>query len=168
MTKEQEDERNQLIAANEYIPSSEFLNIHRYPTLHLIKAIPNPVQMVFTDINTQISNLSIEDASEARMKLFTCIKDICFQDELTAKYMFLNLIQRITSRIDGIPIGSFNINIYSKEEDIIKFVAENITRLSTGINTHTMYHSITIPSLKDVSLIPKKNHETNKLEYGKF
>lgn len=70
--------------------------------------------------------------------------------------------------MDGIPIGAFNINVYSKEEQVIKFIAENISLLSTAINTHTFYHEITIPSLKEVSLIPRKNYETNKLEYGKF
>lgn len=51
LTKEQEAERNELIAANEYMPGSEFLNIHRYPTLHLISSIPNPVEGILTDLS---------------------------------------------------------------------------------------------------------------------
>lgn len=48
MTKEEEDKYDEAMKENEYLPSNEFHHMNRYPVLHLIKAIDNPTNLLFS------------------------------------------------------------------------------------------------------------------------
>jgi len=75
------------------------------------------------------------------------LKEICFFDETLSSFILLNILSKVTTRAEGIPIGAFNLNIYSPIEEESKQLVDNITRLLTGITTHTFYHPVSIESL---------------------
>ena len=93
---------------------------------------------------------------------------MCCGDEFAAKMLLLNLASSVYGRKDGMPLGSFNINLFTTEQGPASFMAEQIKNFAEGISTNTLAHKVTIKSMSQIPLTPKKNYDQNKLIPGLF
>ena len=146
-----------------YLPTNEFENMARYPVLHAVTMLPNPLSLDEESLESQFANLTLDAAQTCRAKMLECLTGLT-QDETAAKYLLLNLISRVNKRVDGIPLGIVNINLFSTED--ASKLREELLKFYSIVLDRTMYFPLTLDSITKVPMVAVKNYETNRLERG--
>lgn len=139
----------------------------RYPTLHIFTALENPFRLLQDPLVAQMEALSFEGFNRDEV-ILPCLKELCLGDELAAEYVLLNLISRVHTRDDGVPLGTANINLYTKDKEAADSIAENLKNMIEAITTHTLHMPVTCEAIASVPFIPVKDYEKNKLVRGAF
>ena len=104
--------------------------------------------------------------TEHRSKLMKCLQEITCGDETSAELLLLNLVSKVYSRVDSIPLGAFNMNLYTLDKDLITEIHNNISTLYTALIPNQLNFPITLETMNKIALVPKKNYEKNQLEGG--
>ena len=84
LSEKEEEDRLKLIEANGYVPGNEFTEMPKYPVLHAIARIPDPVSLLPENLESQFSNLDLNAVETCHNKLKAMLKGICSGDELAA------------------------------------------------------------------------------------
>lgn len=133
------------IRINEII---EFTGVYNSNSLYAIH---------FKKLSSPYPFKGINNFKEAREETIKYINSY-FQDELTSEYFLIHILSRIYSRNGNIPLGKLNVNLMN---------CYDIKTLETLISN--IYPLMTKSKINDIiglKLIPKKNYDNNRLEYG--
>ncbi|KAJ8974185.1 hypothetical protein NQ317_004864 [Molorchus minor] len=101
-----------------------------------------------------------------RKELLIVLTQLLLGDELAAEYLLLHLISEVYLSRDLMPLGKFSLNISNIPQlQDIDYVLELYKFIETFV-TKSYYLPMTLQNMNELSFIPKKDYECNRLTSG--
>ncbi|KAF7990707.1 hypothetical protein HCN44_000512 [Aphidius gifuensis] len=130
--------------------------------------VPRLHAMKITEIkkNNNINQEIISKAQTIRGDLHMVLSQLLFGDSLVADYVICHLISSVYLRKDFLPLGNFPLNITNFPVDKCPTFAADFYSIISKLVPKSYLFECTLDSLNDLSLIPKKDYESNRLTSG--
>lgn len=117
-------------------------------------------------LNTKDDELDTDRINFVRKELLIVLTQLLLGDELAAEYLICHLISEIYLRKDLMSLGKFSLNI----SNIPKFenldFAMELYKFIENFIPKSHYLPMTLENMNDLSFIPKKDYECNRLTSG--
>lgn len=101
-----------------------------------------------------------------REALLRHLTTVLGNDDVAAHFMLLHLLSKVHARSDDIAVGKFSLNLTCFKKETVSVFGEQLTLTLKNLLPFTFYIPLTVEYLNTVSLAPKKNYDTNRLETG--
>ncbi|KAK0097807.1 hypothetical protein PV326_013648 [Microctonus aethiopoides] len=101
-----------------------------------------------------------------RSDLHMVLSQLLFGDNLAADYLICHLISSIYTRKDYLCLGNFPINITNFPLEKCPTFTKDFYDILSRFVTKSHYFEVTLDNLNDLSLVPKKDYECNRLSSG--
>ncbi|XP_060535093.1 mini-chromosome maintenance complex-binding protein [Cylas formicarius] len=154
---DRDDIENQMEIQTHHPPSSLVPSIH---AVHFRKMLHN---------NPLVTNQASLDSSQMNLikkNLLVVLSQLLMGDTLAAEYLICHLISEIYSRRHCMPLGKFTLNI--SQVPVFQhnnYVPEVYTFLEMLV-PKSLYLAMTLENMNNLSFIPKKDYECNRLTSG--
>uniref|UniRef100_A0A8D8YNC6 Mini-chromosome maintenance complex-binding protein n=1 Tax=Cacopsylla melanoneura TaxID=428564 RepID=A0A8D8YNC6_9HEMI len=112
--------------------------------------------------------LSAEEITNVRKDLKLVLTQLLMGDDVAAEYLICYLLSRVYTRDNvGFALGKFSLNLFHKDlssscADYGKMMYEILKLMLT--KSH--YFELSVKSLNETTMIPKKDYSTNRLQSG--
>ncbi|KAL0359119.1 UNVERIFIED_CONTAM: Mini-chromosome maintenance complex-binding protein [Sesamum angustifolium] len=103
---------------------------------------------------------------EVREALLGHLTVVLGNDRVAAQYLLLHLLSRVHARIDSIAVGKLSLNLTCFNKESISVFGNHLKLAMESLLPFTQCLSLTVDYLNTVSLAPKKDYRTNRLESG--
>ncbi|KAL0452663.1 UNVERIFIED_CONTAM: Mini-chromosome maintenance complex-binding protein [Sesamum latifolium] len=103
---------------------------------------------------------------EVREALLGHLTAVLGNDRVAAQYMLLHLLSRVHARIDSIAVGKLSLNLTCFNKESISVFGNHLKLVMESLLPFTQCLPLTVDYLNTVSLAPKKDYHTNRLESG--
>ncbi|OAD57260.1 Mini-chromosome maintenance complex-binding protein, partial [Eufriesea mexicana] len=130
------------------------------PRLHAIKIIQSTKQDI--KINSQI----MSKAELIRSDLHLILNQLLFGDHLAADYLICHLLSSIYVRRDYFCLGTYPLNITHFPVIKYKEFPKDLYKFLTLLTEKSHFLEITLENLNNLTLLPKKDYECNRLTSG--
>ncbi|XP_017779781.1 PREDICTED: mini-chromosome maintenance complex-binding protein [Nicrophorus vespilloides] len=98
-------------------------------------------------------------------EMLTVLTQLLLGDSFAAEYLIYNLISEVYSRQDFLPLGKFCLNLSNIPVETVNF-GEEIYKIIAEIVPKSYYLSMTLENMNDLTFIPKKDYDSNRLTSG--
>ena len=113
-----------------------------------------------SEINETSINKVSQELKDIKERLKAVVKIALGGDDVAAEYFIMNVISRVHTRKNELVLGNLCTNI----SNIYPLEAKALSELISNISLMTSYIPLTIDSLEEMKLFPKKNYDTNSME----
>ncbi|KAJ8667055.1 hypothetical protein QAD02_008717 [Eretmocerus hayati] len=129
------------------------------PRLHAVK--------VFRSKNKFISDTQeiFSTAERVRGDLRLVLSQILFGDELAADYLICHLISSVYLRKDYLCLGAYTLNITNFPMQYTNF-SKDLYEILKQLIPKSHFLDVTLDNLNEMSFLPKKDYECNRLTSG--
>ncbi|MED6211896.1 hypothetical protein PIB30_077982 [Stylosanthes scabra] len=87
-------------------------------------------------------------------------------DDVAAHFVLLHLLSKVHSRADTLAVGKLSLNLTCFSKEIVSIFGNQLKDAVKNLVPFTHCIPLTVEYLNNVSLAPKKNYDTNRLETG--
>ncbi|XP_014231994.1 mini-chromosome maintenance complex-binding protein [Trichogramma pretiosum] len=129
------------------------------PRLHAIKIVDEINKFIVNPVHI------LPKAEKIRGDLKILLSPLLFGDEVAADYLICHLISSVYVRKECMCLGTYPINISHFPEQFMNF-KQDFYDILKEILIKSHLFEITLESLNDTSLIPKKDYDCNRLTSG--
>ncbi|KAK7353531.1 hypothetical protein VNO80_18980 [Phaseolus coccineus] len=101
-----------------------------------------------------------------REALLRHLTTILGNDDVTSHFMLLHLLSKVHARDNGLAVGKLSLNLTCFRKETVSVYGKQLTLVLKKLLPFTFCIPLTVEYLNTVSLAPKKNYDTNRLETG--
>ncbi|KAL9313778.1 hypothetical protein ACSQ67_019230 [Phaseolus vulgaris] len=101
-----------------------------------------------------------------REALLRHLTTILGNDDVTSHFMLLHLLSKVHARDNGLAVGKLSLNLTGFKKETVSVFGKQLTLVLKKLLPLTFCIPLTVEYLNTVSLAPKKNYDTNRLETG--
>lgn len=105
---------------------------------------------------------------EIREALLRHLTAVLGNDDFATHFMLLHLLSNVHARADDLAVGKLSLNLTCFSKEIVSVFGKPLSAALKNLLPFTFYIPLTVEYLNTVSLVPKKNYDTNRLETGVF
>ncbi|KAL2339470.1 hypothetical protein Fmac_007410 [Flemingia macrophylla] len=116
--------------------------------------------------NNPILEPKLDFVKGIREALLRHLTTVLGNDSLAAHFMLLHLLSKVHASADDIAVGKFSLNLTGFKKETFSTFGKQLTLAVKNLLPFTFCIPLTIEYLNTVSLAPKKNYDTNRLEAG--
>ncbi|CAJ1974554.1 unnamed protein product [Sphenostylis stenocarpa] len=106
---------------------------------------------------------SVKGLREALLRHLTAILG---NDDVTSHFVLLHLLSKVHARDNALAVGKLSLNLTCFKKETVSVFGKQLTLVLKNLLPFTFYIPLTVEYLNAVSLAPKKNYYTNRLETG--
>ncbi|XP_027942677.1 mini-chromosome maintenance complex-binding protein [Vigna unguiculata] len=105
----------------------------------------------------------VKGIREALLRHLTAILG---NDDVTSHFMLLHLLSKVHARDNDLAVGKLSLNLTCFKKEAVSVFGKQLTLVLKNLLPFTFCIPLTVEYLNTVSLAPKKNYDTNRLETG--
>lgn len=117
-------------------------------------------------LENESDNIDISKFDMLRKELIIVLTQLLLGDDLAAEYLIFHLLSEIYMRRDFLPLGKFSLNISNIPQMINLDYATELYKFIEMLVPKSYYLPMTLENMNDLSFIPKKDYECNRLTSG--
>ncbi|KAG5031668.1 hypothetical protein GLYMA_06G143400v4 [Glycine max] len=101
-----------------------------------------------------------------REALLRHLTAVLSNDDLATHFMLLHLLSKVHARADDLAVGKLSLNLTCFSKETVSVFGKPLSVALKNLLPFTFCIPLTVEYLNSVSLTPKKNYDTNRLETG--
>ncbi|WVZ19890.1 hypothetical protein V8G54_007212 [Vigna mungo] len=101
-----------------------------------------------------------------RESLLRHLTAILGNDDVTSHFILLHLLSKVHARDNDLAVGKLSLNLTCFKKETVSVFGKQLTHVLKNLLPFTFCIPLTVEYLNTVSLAPKKNYDTNRLETG--
>ncbi|CAO1407295.1 unnamed protein product [Diamesa tonsa] len=117
-------------------------------------------------LNPLVMTPSTEEPENMYQDVIRMFTQFLFGDEVAAHFLLAHLISSVYARVGMEVLGKFTLNISKIPKEVSSFYTTNLYELLETILPNSINFPMTVENFNTVKFVPKKDYQTNRLQYG--